>query len=276
MLNYIKTALLLGLLTGILLSIGFLWSGIFGMTIFLFLAFIMNFISFWYSDKIVLSIYRARELKKSEYPKIHSIVENLCKKAKIPKPKIYLIKLPILNAFATGPSPKKSAIAITKKLLESLEEDEIEGVIAHEISHIKNRDTLTSTIAAIIAGAISYLAYLAWWSLFLGRRGNTILLLPLIFLAPLAATLIQLAISRGREYEADRSGAILTKKPLSLASALQKISSFASSFPLEGNAATSSLFIINPFKKDWLSNLFSTHPPTEERINRLKELAKKI
>lgn len=275
---YIRTALLLGLLTGILLAIGYLWQGIFGMSVFLIIAFIMNFLSYWYSDKIVLAMYRAKPISKSDEPKLHEIVEKLSKESKISKPKIYLIDLPILNAFATGRSPKHAAVAVTSGLLKHLNWDELEGVLAHELSHIKNRDTLTSTISATIAGAISYIAYFAWWSLFLsdGRRGGTILFLPLVLLAPLAATLIQLAISRTREFAADRTGALISKKPLSLASALEKISKVAHQHPLRGNAATAHLFIVNPFKGDLLTSLFSTHPKIEDRIKRLNEIAKEI
>jgi heat shock protein HtpX len=274
----LRTALLLGLLTGILLAIGFLWAGITGMTIFLILAFILNFFVYWYSDKIVLNMYRAKEIPEDEEPELHEIVKKLSKEAKIPKPKLYLVKMDIPNAFATGRSPKKGVVAVTSGLLNSLNKDEIEGVIAHEIAHIKSRDTLTSAIAATIAGAISYIAYMAWWGALAGgrRRGGNALLLPLVILAPLAATLVRLAISRGREYKADENGSIFSKKPLSLASALEKISASVKRNPLRGNAATSHLFIVNPFKSDSLSNLFSTHPSVESRVARLKELAKKL
>jgi heat shock protein HtpX len=275
--SFVRTAALLGLLTGILLVIGFFFGGFFGMTLALILAFFLNFISYWYSDKIVLSIYGAKELSKSEAPKIHEIVERLAKNAKIPKPKIYVVRTNTPNAFATGRSPKHSAVAVTTGLIGLLEDDEIEGVLSHEIAHIKARDTLTSTIAATIAGAIAYLAQIAWYSLFWsGRReegGGNLLLFPLLIFAPLAATLIQLAISRGREFVADKTGALICGKPLSLASALEKISEGVKNYPMYGNSATSHLFIVNPFKSDWLVNLFSTHPPIHERIKRLKELA---
>lgn len=274
----LRTTLLLGLLTGILLVIGFLWAGITGMTFFLILAFILNFAVYWYSDKIVLRMYRAKEIPENEEPELHETVEKLAEEAKIPKPKLYLVKMDVPNAFATGRSPKKGVVAVTSGLLNSLNKDEIEGVVAHEIAHIKSRDTLTSVVAATIAGAISYIAYIAWWSMFLGggRRGGSVLLLPLVILAPLAATLVRLAISRGREYKADENGSIFSKNPLSLASALEKISSSVKKNPIKGNAATSHLFIVNPFKGDALSNLFSTHPNVELRVARLKELAKKL
>ena len=273
----LRTAMLFGLLTGILLAIGYLFAGIEGMTFFLILAFILNFIAYWYSDRIVLAIYRAKEIAKDKNPKLHEIVENLAREAGIPKPRVYLINNPTPNAFATGRSPKHSAIAVTSGLLDSLEWDEIEGVVAHEIAHIKARDTLTSTVAATIAGAIAYIAHIAWYGmLFEDRRRGNILLLPLVILAPLAATLVQLAISRTREFKADENGSLFSKKPLSLASALEKISKFVARNPMRGNAATAHLFIVNPFKADSFSKLFSTHPPVEERIKRLRELAKKM
>ncbi len=277
--SYIRTALLLGLLTGILLSIGWLWQGVFGMTIFLVIAFVINFASFWFSDKIVLAMYRAKPLQKSDEPKLHEIVEKLAEEMKIPKPRLYVVNMPVLNAFATGRSPKHAAVAVTTGLMKHLDRDEIEGVISHELSHVKNRDTLTSTIAATVAGAIAFIAQIAWWSLFLGggrRQGGSLIFLPLIILAPIAAMLIQLAITRTREFAADRTGALISKKPLDLASALEKISKVANQHPLRGNSATSHLFIVNPFKGDLMVNLFSTHPKVEDRVKRLKELAKEL
>jgi heat shock protein HtpX len=275
--SLLRTTILLSFLTGILLVIGYFLAGISGMTIFLGIASIINFVSYWYSDRIVLALYRAKPLLESEEPELYKRVEQLAKQANIPKPKLYLVNLPVPNAFATGRNPKHGTIALTSALLKNLNQDEIEGVIAHELSHIKNRDTLVSVIAASIAGAIAYIAQIAWWGLFLGerRRGNFILF-PLIILAPLAATLVRLAISRTREYAADKTGALISRKPLSLASALEKISKFVTQYPLRGNAATSHLFIVNPFKKDTFINLFSTHPPISERIKRLKEIAKEI
>lgn len=277
--SYIRTTLLLGLLTGILLAVGWLWQGVFGMTIFLVIAFVINFASFWFSDKIVLAMYRAKPLEKSDEPKLHEMVENLAEEMKIPKPRLYVVNMPVLNAFATGRSPKHAAVAVTTGLMKHLNRDEIEGVISHELSHVKNRDTLTSTIAATVAGAIAYIAQIAWWSLFLGggrRQGGSLIFLPLIILAPIAAMLIQLAITRTREFAADRTGALISKKPLDLASALEKISKVAHQHPLKGNSATSHLFIVNPFKGDVMANLFSTHPRVEDRVRRLKEIAKEL
>jgi len=272
----IRTALLLGLLTGILLAIGFIFAGFGGMTIALTFAFIMNFVMYWFSDRIVLAVYRAREIPRSEDEKLHEIVEKLAKEANIPKPRVYLVNNATPNAFATGRNPKHAAVAVTSGLLEILNWDEIEGVLGHEIGHIKARDTLTSTIAATVAGAIGYIVQIAWYSMFFGgdrrRGGGSVLFLPLLFLAPIAATLIQLAISRSREYVADKNGALFSKKPLSLASALEKISASIARHPMQGNSATSYLFIVNPFKADMLTNLFSTHPPIQERVKRLKEM----
>lgn len=277
--SYVRTALLLGLLTGILLAIGYIWSGIFGMTVFLGIAFIMNFLVYWFSDKIVLAMYRAKPLQKSDEPKLHEIVEKLSKEMEIPKPKVYLVNLPILNAFATGRNYKNAVIAVTSGLLKHLNQNEIEGVISHELSHVKNRDTLTSTIAATIAGAIAYIAQIAWFSLFMGgdrRQSGSLIFLPLIILAPIAAMLIQLAITRTREFAADRTGALTSKKPLDLASALEKISRVAKQHPIVGNDATAHLWVVNPFKGDALMSLFSTHPPVESRVQKLKELAKEL
>ncbi|OYT43184.1 MAG: protease HtpX [Candidatus Aenigmarchaeota archaeon ex4484_56] len=269
----LRTVLLLGFLTSIFLGAGFLIAGTFGMTVAFIIAVFFNLFSYWYSDKIVLSMYRAKPVKNKE---IDNIVEELAEKAKIKKPKLYIVDTKIPNAFATGRNPDNSAIAVTKGLIEELDKDEIEGVLAHEISHIKNRDILISTIAATIGGAISYLVNIAWWSIFAGDRDNNILLLPLLLLAPLSATIVQLAISRAREYHADYSAGIITRKPLSLASALRKIENFANSYKIRGNHATSHMFIVNPFRGDSLSKLFSTHPPTYERIKKLEELNKKI
>jgi len=277
--SYLRTALLLGFLTGILLAIGWLWQGMFGMTVFLGIAFVMNFLAYWFSDKIVLAMYRAKPLQKSEEPKLHKVVENLSKEMGIPKPKVYFVNLPAPNAFATGRNYKNAAIAVTAGLLKNLNDEEIEGVISHELSHVKNRDTLTSTIAATIAGAIAYIAQIAWYSLFMGgerKQSGGLIFLPLLLLAPIAAMLIQLAITRTREFAADRTGALTSKKPLDLASALEKISKVAKQNPIAGNDATAHLFIVNPFKEDVLMSLFSTHPPVESRIAKLKELAKEL
>lgn len=267
----IRTALLLGLLTGILLFAGYYVSGTAGMTVALIFALIMNFGAFWFSDKIVLKMYRAEESKDKT---LNGIVEQLAMQADLPKPKVYIVPTDVPNAFATGRSPKKAAVAVTRGLLNNLNKDEIEGVISHELGHIKNRDTLIATLSASIAGAISWLGQMAWWSMFWGDRkeGGNLMLLPFLILAPISAGLIQMAISRSREFQADYTGAYISKKPMSLISALQKISAMAKRHPLRGNNATAHLFIINPFRADVFSKLFSTHPSLEERIKRLKEM----
>lgn len=270
----LRTAALLGLLTAILLAIGFLVAGIDGMTVALVFAMLLNFFTYWFSDKIVLSMYRA---KPTNDKKLNSIVEKVAKEAGIPKPRVYIVPTESPNAFATGRSPSHSSIAVTQGLLERLDDDEIEGVLSHELSHVKNRDTLVSAIAATVAGAISYLAQIAWLGMFSRDRENgNILLLPLLIFAPIAAMLVQLSISRGREFFADYTGAMISKKPLALASALEKISSYVDRNPMKGSSATSHLWIVNPFKGSSFASLFMTHPSTDERIRRLKELAREL
>jgi len=270
----LRTAALLGLLTAILLAIGFLLGGIGGMTTALVFALLLNFFTYWFSDKIVLSMYRA---KPTNDKKLNSIVEKVAKEAGIPKPKVYIVPTDSPNAFATGRSPSHSSIAVTQGLLDRLDDDEIEGVLSHELSHVKNRDTLVSAIAATVAGAISYLAQIAWLGMSSRDRENgNILLLPLLIFAPIAAMLVQLSISRGREFFADYTGAMISKKPLALASALEKISSYVDRNPMKGSSATSHLWIVNPFKGSSFASLFMTHPSTDERIRRLKELARKL
>jgi len=277
--NTLKTALFLTILTLLLVWIGALIAGVAGAVFAFLIALIMNVVSWWWSDRIVLGMYRAKEVLPRDNPELHRMVENLSLAAKIPKPRIWIIPLDVPNAFATGRGPKHSSVAVTRGLLKTLSWQEIEGVLSHEISHIKNRDILISTIVATIAGAIMMIAYWARWAAFFGSGdeeggGNLIGLLLLSILAPFAAMLIQFAISRTREYEADSSGAKLNGKPLYLASALEKIDMWSKRRPLVGTSlSTAHLFIINPFKGDWLTRLFSTHPPTEERVRRLRVMA---
>jgi heat shock protein HtpX len=288
--NTLKTTILLGVLTGILLAFGKLLGGNAGMVIALFMAAIMNFGSWYFSDKIVLSMYGVRLLSEEEAPQLHAIVERLAKNAGIPKPKVGIAPMDIPNAFATGRNPENGVVVVTRKILELLNEDELEGVLAHEIAHIKNRDTLIQAVAATIAGAITTLANMAqWFFLFGGSRddeeGNglaeTIGLILMVILAPIAAALIQMAISRAREYKADETGGIISGKPEALASALKKLEEYAFRIPpevakSEVNPTTSHLFIVNPLKGDAIAALFSTHPPTEARVRKLLELAKKL
>lgn len=245
------------------------------------LAGIMNLVSYLYSDKIVLSMSHAKVVSETEYPDLHRIVSSLATSAGLPKPKVAIIKSKVPNAFATGRGPKNSVVAVTTGLLEILNENELEGVLSHEISHIKHRDILVASVVATIAGAISYLALVGRYSVFFGssdrNRNAGALALLLSLLAPLAAFLIQMAISRGREYDADREGALLSRKPLSLASALEKIErTVRSGVPFNVNPSTSPLWIVNPFRGDALLEMFSTHPSTWKRIERLKAMAVSI
>jgi heat shock protein HtpX len=273
--NTFKTFSLLALLTGLLLGIGYFFGGLYGATIGLIFAGLINFISYWYSDKIVLKMYGAREISPGDNPTIYQMVGRLSDNAGIPAPKVYEINTMNPNAFATGRNPKNSAVAVTRGLMQHLEPEEIEGVLAHEISHIKNRDTLISTVSATIAGAVTWLAHILGFSLLFGGRdrGNAGGAIFMFLFAPLAASIVRLAISRNREFMADATGAKISQKPLALASALKKINSIARARPLAVNESTSHMFIINPLKANTIANLFSTHPPTEERVRRLEEMA---
>lgn len=275
--NYFKTTLLLGLLTGLLLFFGNLLGGQNGLLIALIIAGFMNFFSYWFSDKIVLAMYRAQPVSEADAPKLYNIVKRLVEKANMPMPKIYVIPEESPNAFATGRNPKHAAVAATVGIMRLLNEQELEGVMAHELTHVANRDTLISTIAATFAGAISYLASMVKWAAIFGSnrddddRGNLAASIAMAIIAPLAAMLIQMAISRSREYLADEGAGKLCGKPIALANALRKLSSGVANIPMQsGTAATSSLFIVNPFTGG-IANLFSTHPPMEKRIAKLEE-----
>ena len=261
------------------LFIGYYLGGNTGMTIALIFSLLMNFGSFWFSDKIVLAMYKAKEVNRESAPKFYDMVERLARQANLPMPKVYLINDPTPNAFATGRSPKKAAVAATTGILQGLSNDELAGVMAHELAHVKNRDTLISTIAATLVGSISYIAQMAGWIFMFGRNddreGNGIGGLVLLILSPILAMLLQMAISRSREFGADRGGAEITGNPLGLASALQKIAMGNKMKPVfHSNPTTAHMFIINPLAGGGISKLFSTHPPTEERIKRLQAMAK--
>ena len=277
--NQIKTVLLLGILTAILLFIGSFF-GRTGLTVAIVIVLGMNLVSFFFSHKIVLAMYKAKEIKREENPELHNIVEELARDAGLPKPKVYLVPSQNANAFATGPSPKKAVIAVTAGLLKLLNKDELKGVIAHEMGHNKNRDILIATVAATIAGVISYVAMMARWAAIFGgfggrdnQGGNNIFgFLVLAILAPILALIIRLAISRSREYMADETGARLAHSPNGLISALEKLHADAKVHPMKmGSEVTSHLFIVNPFKGGFV-NLFSTHPDVKSRISKLKEL----
>ncbi len=278
--NTLKTFLLMLGLTFLLMAIGNILGGRQGMVIALVFAGIMNFASYWFSDKIVLSMYRAKEIKEADNPELYSIVNNLAGADHMPMPRLYLVDTPMPNAFATGRNPQHAAVAVTTGIMGLLNSRELGGVIGHELSHVKDRDVLISTIAATIAGAIFMLARMAQFAAMFGgmgrdreNRGGTIGMLAVAIIAPLAAMIIQLAISRSREYQADLEGARLTKDPTALADALQKLVAGVKQNPADVNPVTAPLFIVNPLKGQFLSTLFSTHPPIQERVRRLEEMA---
>ncbi len=277
--NAVKTTLLLGLLTGLLLVIGQYLGGSQGLTIALVVAAVMNFGSYWFSDRLVLAMYRAREVRDQDAPELLRIVRELAAAAQMPVPRVYVVPSPSPNAFATGRSPQHAAVAVTAGILRLLTGDELRGVLAHELSHVRNRDTLVSAIAATMAGVILMLARLAYFAEIFGggrrdeRQGGGVLgTLAMMIVAPLAATLIQLAISRSREYMADATGARISRSPLQLASALEKIATASGRVPLDAGPATAHLWIVNPLHGNRLANLFSTHPPVEERVRRLRAM----
>jgi heat shock protein HtpX len=276
--NQLKTVLLLGLLTGLLLGIGAFW-GTSGLIIALIFSIIMNASAYWFSDKIALAMYSAKPVTEKEAPKLYKIVREVSQNAGIPMPKVFLINAPFSNAFATGRSPKHAAVAVTQGILDLLNDNELKGVIAHEVSHIKNNDILIASVAATIAGVISFIATMAQWAaIFGGSRddegGSGIIgLIVLAILTPIIATMIQLAISRSREYIADASGAKLMHSGEGLASALLKLdeaTKHISLRPTPQTQTTSHLFISNPFTGKGVISLFMTHPSTEERVKRLR------
>ncbi|MGD8808173.1 MAG: zinc metalloprotease HtpX [Gammaproteobacteria bacterium] len=279
--NYVRTAILLAGMTALFMGCGYMIGGEAGMLIALLLAGGMNFFAYWSSDKVVLRMYGAREVTKAEAPGFYNIVAQLAEKAALPMPRVYIIENDQPNAFATGRNPENAAVAATTGLLRNLTHEEIAGVMAHELAHVKNRDTLTMTITATIAGAISMLANFAMFAGFFGggNRNNPLGIVGVLLvaiLAPLAAMLVQMAISRTREYAADRMGAEISGRPLWLASALEKLERGAHGIDNEAaerNPATAHMFIINPLHAHSVDSLFSTHPSTANRIRRLRELA---
>lgn len=280
MFNRLKTLILLGALSGLMLGAGLLLGGRSGLTIALVIALVMNFISYFFSSKIVLMMYHAKEVKKNTHPKLFAIVSEVAKKAKVPMPKVYIIPTQSPNAFATGRNPKNAVVAATEGILSLLNDEELKGVIAHEMSHIKNRDILIQTIAVTIATAISYVAQMAQWAaIFGGSRdddnggSNIFTILALAIITPIVATLIQLAISRSREYLADESAAKILNNGRGLASALHKLENGIAQKPMRGTPqTTSSLFIANPFSMKGMFSLLSTHPPIDERIKKLNAM----
>ncbi len=274
--NTMKTLMLMAALTALFMVAGQAMGGQQGMTVALLIALALNFFAYWNSDKMALAMNRAREVSIAEAPDLHALVASLATRAGIPKPKVYVVDNETPNAFATGRNPAHAAVAVTTGILQVLDRSELEGVIAHEMGHIKNHDILIGSIAAVMAGAISYLATMAQWAMIFGggRRdeeggSNPLAMLVTMLVAPLAASLIQMAISRSREYIADATGAEICGKPKSLASALNKLADFNAQRPMEVNPASAQMYIVNPLKGGSIAGLFSTHPPMEERIRRL-------
>jgi heat shock protein HtpX len=275
--NTFKTAFLLTLLTLLLMFIGRAFGGESGMLLALALAAVMNFVSYFYSDKIALAMYRAQPVTREELPRAYAAVERLTQKIGIPMPKMYVIPNESPNAFATGRNPQHASVAMTQGILNLLNDEELEGVLAHELGHVNNRDILISSVAATVAGAITMLASMGRWAMIFGgmggnrddRRGGGIGALIMLILAPIAASLIQLAVSRSREYQADATGAHFTGNPYALASALAKLDAYSRRVPLQATPSTAHLFIIQPFLGMNFGSLFSTHPPIAKRIERL-------
>lgn len=275
--NTLKTAFLLTALTLLLVFIGSRW-GENGMIIAFVIAAGMNFFSYFYSDKLALAMYRAQPVTREQLPRAYEVVERMTGRLGLPMPKIYVIPTDSPNAFATGRNPKHASVAVTHGILQLLTDEELEGVLAHELGHVRNRDILTSSIAATLAGAITLLARMGWWAEMFGgygggdrdRRGGGLSMLFMLILAPIAAMLIQLAVSRSREYEADATGAHITGNPYALASALEKLDAYSKRLPMPGSPTTAHLFIVEPLlSRDSFANLFSTHPPIRKRIERL-------
>jgi heat shock protein HtpX len=276
--NTCKTMVLMVTLSLMLVGIGAILGGKSGMTFALVIAFGMNFISYWFSDKIVLKMYGAREVSEAQAPELHSMARELSYAAGLPMPKVYLMEQDQPNAFATGRNPEHGAIAVTTGIMRILSRQELKGVLAHELAHIKHRDILVATVAATIAGAIGYLAQMAQWTMFFGGRdderdgGSPLAAIVMMIVGPIAALLIQMAISRSREYGADAGGAQIAGNPQYLASALRKLDAASRRIPLEANPSTAHMFIVSPLTGGGILKLFSTHPPMEERIARLEQM----
>ncbi|MCF6153854.1 MAG: zinc metalloprotease HtpX [Candidatus Brocadia sp.] len=280
--NHFKTMVLLIALTLLLVWVGNAFGGRQGAVFAFAIAMGMNFFSYWFSDKIVLKMYGAREVSEQESPTYSGIVRELTMNAGLPMPRMYIIPTNAMNAFATGRNPSHAAVAVTEGMLNSLKREELKGVLGHELSHIRNRDILISTIVATVAGAIMMLANMARWAAIFGgyggrdeedNRGGGLAMLLVAIVAPIAALIIQMAISRSREYAADKGGALLTGNPLGLANALEKLQQASMTRPIDASTATAHLFIVNPLSGRSFVTLFSTHPPIEERIKRLRAMA---
>ncbi len=278
--NWFKTTLLLGAMTVLIVWIGHLFGGRQGMVLAFLLAMGMNFFSYWYSDKIVLKMYRAREVSPQDFPKLYEAVRQLSQNAGLPMPRVYIIPEESPNAFATGRDPEHAVVAVTEGLLKTMNDEEATGVLAHEMAHVKNRDILIGSVAATMAGAIMILATMARWTAFFGGGARdeeggggglgAMGLIVMSILAPIAAMLIQMAISRSREYQADATGARFAGSPEGLADALEKLGAYTRRLPLKASPSTAHMFIVNPLSAGGMASLFSTHPPLEQRIARLR------
>jgi len=284
--NQAKTVFLLVLLTGLLLGLGWAFGGTTGVIIAFGFSLAMNAWTYWFSDRLALAMSGAHQVSEQDEPDLHRVVQEVADMARLPKPKVYVIQNDSPNAFATGRNPKHSAVAVTTGIRRILDREELKAVMAHELGHVRNRDILVSTIVATVAGAVMFLASIARWGLlfgFGGRRDNNgggaitlVLWLVIIILAPIAALLIRMAISRSREYGADETGAEISGRPMALASALRKLQMGANMRPMQVNESTAHLYIVNPLRSDFVGNLFSTHPPIEDRIARLEKMAQRM
>jgi heat shock protein HtpX len=283
--NHAKTVLLLGLLSALFLGLGYLFGGVTGLIVAFGFSLLMNAWTYWFSDKLALRMARAHQVTPEQEPRLHRMVEEVAGMGGLPKPKVYVVQNDAPNAFATGRNPKHSVVAVTTGIVRILNEDELKSVLAHEMGHIKNRDILISAIVATIASAVMFIAFMARWALFLGAfnrlRGYGALLpmalwIVIIILAPIGAMLIRSAISRQREYGADETGARICERPLALASALRKLQMGAQTRPMKVSESTAHMYTVSPLRSDFMGNLFSTHPPVEQRIARLERMAERM
>ncbi len=284
--NHAKTVLLLGLLAALFLGLGYLFGGVTGLIVAFGFALLMNLGTYWFSDKLALRMAGAHQVTPEQEPRLHRMVEDVAGLAGLPKPKVYVVQNDAPNAFATGRNPKHSAVAVTTGITRILNEDELKGVLAHEMGHIKNRDILISAIVATVASAIMFMAFMARWSLFFGGFGRSrnqyagliglAAILAVAILAPIGAMIIRSAISRQREYGADEAGARISGRPLALASALRKLQMGAQMRPTKVNESTAHMYTVSPLRSDLMGNLFSTHPPVDERIARLERMAEQM
>jgi heat shock protein HtpX len=281
-----KTVLLLGLLSALFLGLGYIFGGVTGLIVAFGFALLMNLWTYWFSDKLALTMARAHEVAPEQEPRLHRMVEEVAGMAGLPKPRVYIVDNDAPNAFATGRNPKHSVVAVTTGIMRILNEDELKAVLAHEVGHIKNRDILVSAIVATIASAVMFIAFMARWSLFFGGFGRSrnqtanliglVAMILIAILAPIGAMVIRMAISRQREYGADEAGARISGRPLALASALRKLQTGAQMMPMQVSESTAHMYTVSPLRSDFMGNLFSTHPPVEERIARLERMAERM